>query len=142
VGSVAFVPVHLRDLEPINTIGETMNFNKLLIVPFLAFAATACGNDCKSICEDTNDCPGVTTKKDCDDLCDKMETLNDDASCSDQYDDAMSCQADQDDQCKDSGTACEKEGTAWFACIMPYCMNAAHTAQCSAVGLDFTADGS
>src|SRR6185369_7710116 len=77
-----------------------MSFNKLFLVPFLAFAITACGNDCKSSCEDGNKCAGVTTKVDCDKFCDDLEKLADDADCSDKYDDAASCQADKDDQCK------------------------------------------
>jgi hypothetical protein len=97
-----------------------MNFNKLLIVPFLAFAVTACGNDCVSSCEDANECPGVTTKIDCDDFCDKMEKLAEDADCSDQYDDLVSCGSDQD-ACKENNTACTSEQDAYSKCLTPYC---------------------
>jgi hypothetical protein len=99
-----------------------MNFYKFLIVPFLAVAVTACGNDCKSACEDGNECPGVTTKVDCDDQCDKGEKLAEDADCSDQYDDLVGCFADQDDICKPAADACKAELTAASACITPYCI--------------------
>lgn len=119
-----------------------MNFNKLLIVPFLAFAVTACGNDCKSTCEDANDCAGRTTKANCDDQCDKADQLADDSDCGDQYDDYMSCLADQDDICKITATTCSSEATALGACVLPYCMKSEHTAQCQASGLGGGADDS
>ena len=111
-----------------------MNFNKFLIIPVLALfsAVTACGNDCKSACEDHNECAGVT-KVDCDSQCDKFETLAEDADCSDQYDDAISCGADKDDQCK-ADTSCADESAKLFACVAPFCMKAEHAAQCAAVG--------
>jgi len=98
-----------------------MNFYKFLIVPFLAVAVTACGNDCVSACEDGNECAGVTTKRDCDEFCDKLEKLAEDADCSDQYDDVASCSADQDDQCKDNSEACKSESEAYSKCLTPYC---------------------
>jgi len=111
-----------------------MSFNKLFLVPFLAFAITACGNDCKSSCEDGNKCAGVTTKVDCDKFCDDLEKLADDADCSDKYDDAASCQADKDDQCKADDKSCDSQNAAFGACILPYCMKTEHAAQCSALG--------
>ena len=97
-----------------------MNFNKLFLVPFLAFAITACGNDCKSACEDSNDCPGVTTKIDCDKFCDDMDKLADDADCGDEWDDLMSCGSDQD-ACKADANACKSENEKFSACLTPYC---------------------
>ncbi|HEX5100926.1 MAG TPA: hypothetical protein VFV94_15555, partial [Polyangiaceae bacterium] len=97
-----------------------MNFNKLFLVPFLAFAITACGNDCKSSCEDSNDCPGVTTKADCDKVCDDLDQLAEDADCSDEWDDLASCGADQD-ACKADNTACKSESDKYIACLTPYC---------------------
>lgn len=99
-----------------------MNFKKFLIIPVLALfpAITGCGDDCKSQCEDANECAGVTTKADCDDLCDKLEKLAEDADCSDQWDDLASCGSDQD-ACKDAGDACKSESDAYGACITPYC---------------------
>lgn len=108
-----------------------MNFSKLLIVPFLAFAVTACGNDCKSACEDSNDCAGRTVKVDCDDFCDKMDKLADDADCNDQYDDYASCESDQD-QCKADATACATEQAAYSKCLTPYCTK--NMAACAIVG--------
>ena len=115
-----------------------MNFNKLLIVPFLALAVTACGNDCKSACEDGNECPGVTTKDDCDKTCDDAEKFAEDADCSDQYDDAASCMADQDVCKADSLAACASEFSAYSKCITPYCMKNPNASGC---GLADTGDG-
>ncbi len=116
-----------------------MSFKKFLLVPLFAATAalTGCGNDCVSGCEDRQDCADASAEfkaQDCDDLCDKQETLAEDADCSDQYDDAMSCASDVDDVCKAGDDSCAAENTALFACILPYCSDAAHTAQCAAVG--------
>lgn len=99
-----------------------MNFKKFLMIPLFAALplVTGCGNDCKSACEDGNDCPGVTMKADCDKVCDDAEKLADDASCSDQYDDLMSCASDQD-ACKPDANACKSETEKMIACMTPYC---------------------
>jgi hypothetical protein len=99
-----------------------MNFKKFLMIPLFAALplVTGCGNDCKSTCEDGNDCPGRTTKVDCDKFCDDMEKLSDDADCSDEYDDLWSCGSDQD-ACKADETACKSEGDKYQACLTPYC---------------------
>ena len=110
-----------------------MTFKKLLMIPLLAAipAVTGCGTDCKDICEDANDCPGVTEKADCDKQCDAAEKLADDAGCKDQYDDLVDC-AGGEDVCKEDNTACAKEGTAYGSCIGKYCADTAHEAECTA----------
>ena len=93
-----------------------MTFKKLLLIPLLAAlpAVTGCGSDCKSACEDRNDCPGVT-KVDCDKTCDDAEKQAKDIGCEDQYDDFIDCAADQD-ACKADANACAKETEAFFTC--------------------------
>jgi len=117
-----------------------MNFNKFLIIPVLALfpAITACGNACKSSCDDANACAGVTTKKDCGSYCDKSQTLAEDANCSSQYDDFVSCVGDMDDVCNEKDTSCDAKGTAFFGCVLPYCMKTANAAQCKDVGVDLS----
>jgi len=111
-----------------------MNFKKFLLIPVLALfpAITACGNSCVSACEDANECAGAT-KVDCDEQCDKFETLAEDAGCSDQYDDFVSCVSDKDDQCK-ADDSCNDELTKLGTCAGPYCMKSEHAAQCAALG--------
>ena len=76
----------------------------------------------------------MTTKADCDKLCDDLEKLAEDADCSDQYDDLASCGADQD-ACKENDTACASEFDAYSKCLAPYCMKNAAACQAAIGGL-------
>jgi hypothetical protein len=109
-----------------------MTFKKLLMIPLLAAipAVTGCGSDCKSICEDRNDCPGVTTKADCDKTCDDAEKQAKDLGCEDQYDDFIDCAGDED-VCKSDSSACSKEAAAMLNCITAYCTAHSTSAACS-----------
>jgi hypothetical protein len=120
-----------------------MDLRKLMPVLVLALAgmATACGNKCKSLCEDGKDCADATAAakaEDCDKNCSDLDDLSDSADCGSQKDDWLSCEDDIDDICKPPANACEKEGTALFTCLGTYC--AAHTTdtKCS----EFAASGS
>ena len=114
-------------------------FKKLLVVPLLAAlpAITGCGVSCDSVCEDKNECPGVT-KVNCDDSCGKSETLAEDAGCDDQYHDMINCLGDMDDVCSEKDTSCDPKISAYFNCALPYCMNASHAAQCKALDIDLS----
>ena len=109
-----------------------MTFKKLLMIPLLLAlpAFTGCsGGDCKSLCEDRNDCAGVE-KVDCSATCDESEKLAEDADCKDQYDDFLDC-ADGEDVCKVDNTACSKESSAYISCILTYCTAHSTAAGCS-----------
>ena len=113
-----------------------MNFKKFLMIPLFAALplVTGCGNDCKSVCEDSNDCAGRTTKVDCDKFCDDSKQIAEDADCSDKYDDAWDCGAGVDDVCKADDTSCSSEYSALQACVLPYCMKAENQTKCLAAG--------
>jgi hypothetical protein len=126
------------------TIGESMNFKKILFVPLLALlpAITACGNNCSDVCEDQKKCKDANASANCDDFCDKGDDLADNADCKDQWDDVIDCGADQDDVCSDTDKSCDAKFTAFFTCVTPYCSNAAHLAECTAWGAASPGGGS
>ena len=99
-----------------------MTLRKLTMVPMLAMAlfAVGCGDDCVSVCEDTQECadlPDELKTSDCDKFCEDLQKDAEDAGCEDQYDDLWSCAGDQDDVCKESD-ACNKEGEAFTKCML------------------------
>jgi len=96
-----------------------MTFTKLTMVPMLALAlfAAGCGDDCVSVCEDSNECEGNEMKiADCDKFCEDERESAEKAGCEDQFDEVWSCAADQDDVCKADIDACEKEKDALDKC--------------------------
>jgi hypothetical protein len=106
-----------------------MTLRKLTIVPMLALAmfATGCGDDCESLCEDGQECEGVE-KEDCAKNCEELEKLNEKAGCEDQYDDLVSCIADEDDICKVDENTCASEGGKYGECLLEYCTD--HAEEC------------
>lgn len=100
-----------------------MDLRKLILVPALALSAfiTGCGDDCTSVCEDSKDCADADKSTDCDKACDESKKAADEAGCSDQYDDLLSCLSDIDDLCKSDGTECIKETLALSSCTLKYC---------------------
>lgn len=95
-----------------------MTFKKLLMISLFAAipAVTGCGgDDCESVCEDANDCPGAT-KQDCAKSCDAAEKAAKDAGCEDQFNDMWDC-AGGEDVCKADSNACSKEASALFSCL-------------------------
>jgi hypothetical protein len=110
-----------------------MTFNQLLTIALLAAlpVVTGCGTSCESICEDSHHCPGEK-QVDCAHACDEAENVSDDSKCSDRYDDLKSCLGDMDDICSSKDTSCDAQVNAYAGCVLPYCMNANHTAQCLA----------
>ena len=112
-----------------------MNLSKMIPVLVLALAgmATACGNKCKSTCEDAKDCAGADKSTDCDKECDDADKNADTQGCSDQYDDVVSCISDLDDICKfDPTKDCLSQETALGACSQKYCTAHASDASCKA----------
>ena len=97
-----------------------MNLRKFTIVPMLALAlfAVGCGADCESICEDSNECEGVTEKVNCEKSCEERQKEAEDKGCEDQYDDLESCMGDVEDICKITAKTCAKENTALNDCLM------------------------
>jgi hypothetical protein len=97
-----------------------MTLRKLTMVPMLALAlfAVGCGDDCVSACEDGQECEGVE-KVDCEKECEDGAKAAEDAGCEDQYDELMSCVADQDDVCdiEALAKACSSEGSAFQKCV-------------------------
>ena len=95
-----------------------MTLRKLTMVPMLAMAlfAVGCGDDCVSLCEDGNECEGAEKIDDCDKFCEDNQKKAEDAGCEDQYDDYISCLADQDDICKIDLDTCSKELEALGKC--------------------------
>jgi hypothetical protein len=110
-----------------------MIFKKLLMVVLLAALAalTGCGTSCTSVCEDSHACPGEKAV-DCEHACDEAENVADASKCSGQYDDLKSCLGDMEDICSTKDTSCAAKTNAYVGCVLPYCMNAAHTSECTA----------
>ena len=109
-----------------------MNFKKLLMIPLLAAmpAIAGCGgDDCKSVCEDRNDCSGVE-KQDCDKTCEESDKMAEDMGCKDQYDDVWDCAGDED-VCKEDSTACAEEVSKWLSCATAYCTAHSTAAACT-----------
>jgi hypothetical protein len=75
-----------------------------------------CGPDCAKMCEERKDCEGASQDVDCEKSCEDAEKTAEAAGCESQYEDALSCQDDQDDQC--SLTGCEAKLTALQACVL------------------------
>jgi len=111
-----------------------MNLKNLALIPALCLLqlVTACGNDCKSGCDDEKKCSGANASADCDSFCDKGDSIADDAKCKNQWDDLTSCIADQKNVCQDQETACAAKRDGFFVCVAPYCQASAHTAECTA----------
>jgi len=109
-----------------------MNFKKLLMIPlFAAMAAlTGCGgNDCKSVCEDANDCDGAE-KVDCGKQCDELEKAAKETDCEDEFDDLWDCAGDED-VCKADSSACSSEASAMVNCVVKYCTAHSTAAACT-----------
>jgi hypothetical protein len=83
----------------------------------LLLLGTGCGDDCVSVCEDSNECADNALEiDDCDKFCEDARELAEKVGCEDQFDEVWSCAADQDDVCKADVDACEKEQDALLKC--------------------------
>jgi len=114
-----------------------MDLKKMMPVLALALASmvTACGNHCKSLCEDGKDCADATAEDkavDCDKECTKLDDVSDAADCTDKEDDLLSCENDIDDICKPPANACDTETTALGTCIGTYCAAHPTDSKCTA----------
>jgi len=89
------------------------------LMAFIGAFTVGCGADCESLCEDGNECEGAVKNDDCAGSCEKAEKAAEDAGCSDEYDDLVSCAGDQDDVCKPEEGACSSELTAYSKCAAP-----------------------
>lgn len=99
---------------------KSMTLGKRTIVPMLALAllAVGCGDDCVSVCEDTNDCASTDIKiDDCNKFCEDGRQLAEKVDCESQFDASWGCRADQDDVCKAAPQACDKEIAALEKCL-------------------------
>jgi hypothetical protein len=100
-----------------------MTAKTLKMVWILAAAsfAVGCGHDCVALCEEGNSCEGAI-KADCAKACETYESVAEPASCEDQFDDLLTCQANQDDICKE-GEQCRSKQADLADCLAGYCIN-------------------
>jgi hypothetical protein len=85
------------------------------------FAIVGCGNDAESLCEDICDCEGCSESEfdECVDTVDDLERTADNEGCSDQYDEALSCVAEEV-ECRDDDVdidGCDGELERLSKCI-------------------------
>lgn len=114
----------------------------------LAFSAvamlglSACGSsngyDCAKLCDTRNACPGVTAM-DCATSCPAIEQFNKTASCTNQFDSALTCIGKHEDQLCQLGqsgstTACDTQGFAYALCASSYCTAHPTDPTCAIVG--------
>ena len=113
-----------------------MDLKKMMPVLVLALAglATACGDKCKSACEDEKKCStadAATKAQDCTKVCDDASSKADTYGCSSEYDDVVSCVSDLDDVCKfDQTKDCTSETAKYGACAIKYCTAHSTDAAC------------
>ena len=69
------------------------------LMVFIGAFTVGCGADCESVCEDQSECEGAPDI-DCADTCEAAEKAAEEADCSDEFDDYISCIGDSDDVCK------------------------------------------
>jgi hypothetical protein len=94
---------------------------KMVWILAVATFVVGCGHDCVALCEEGNSCPGAI-KVDCANSCQTWESLNEPASCEDQYDDYLTCIENQDDMCKE-GEQCNSKIADYADCLAGYCIN-------------------
>ena len=101
-----------------------MNVRSLLALGLLTLAAFVggCGGaDCTSLCEDYNNCDGVTKNNDCAGTCSDGAADADATGCRGEYDASISCAAGRADICDNTDTSCNDEGTKLFECVVKFC---------------------
>lgn len=87
-----------------------------LVVGVASFGV-GCGDTCVSSCEDAKSCDGADTSVDCQKSCDDGKKAAEDAGCSTEYDDLLSCASGVSDICN-PGDACNTEATAFATCLL------------------------
>jgi hypothetical protein len=108
----------------------------LAAVPALAGGlAAGCGSaDCTSLCQQSNQCPGVNPMMptDCAKSCASADTLNVASGCADDYEQVVSCAGSQPDVCTTPATACSQEIATYQVCIETFCMTKPLPPSCNA----------
>lgn len=90
----------------------------VLLCGALLFTATGCSEPCVSGCEAAKDCDGASQDTDCEKSCADSAKLAEDAGCSSEYDDVMSCVSGEDVcDMEAANSACLAEGVAAGVCM-------------------------
>jgi hypothetical protein len=101
---------------------DVVRFAVTRLVPVLGLVHLwGCGTDCADACEQAREECGqnaFSRDGDCQDLCDRQESLNEELGCTAQFDEYLTCLDESAPDCEDG---CSDQYEAVEDCTKPFC---------------------